>query len=195
MSLGRRIRDAPAGTEDASRETSRRGFLGGLASLSALAIAAPAAALPAREERVLSFFDTHTSDRLTLPYFADGGYLPGSLARLDRFLRDHRTGEEYPIDPALFDLLHEVQRATSTKAPFQVISCYRSPATNAMLRSEGGGVARGSLHLQGRAIDVRVADVSTVVLRDAARELRRGGVGYYPRSDFVHVDTGRVRAW
>jgi len=176
-------------------ETSRRSFLGGLASLSALALAAPAAALPTREERVLSFFNTHTSERLTLPSSANGASLFDSLARLDRFLRDHRTGEERPIDPALFDLLHDLQRATSTKRPFQVISCYRSPVTNAMLCSEGGGVAKGSMHLQGRAIDVRLADVSTAALRDAARELGRGGVGYYRRSDFVHVDTGRVRAW
>jgi uncharacterized protein YcbK (DUF882 family) len=180
---------------DEPEEASRRSFLGGMASLSVLVLAAPAAALPAREERVLSFFNTHTGERLTLPYFADGGYLPGSLARLDRFLRDHRTGDEHPIDPALFDLLHGLQRATRAKAPFQVISCYRSPATNAMLRSESGGVARGSMHVQGRAIDVRLADVRTAVLRDAACELGRGGVGYYRRSDFVHVDTGRVRTW
>lgn len=195
MILGRALQGNPAGVGNEPGDASRRSFLGGLASLSALALAAPAAALPAREERVLSFFNTHTSDRLTLPYFADGGYLSGSLARLDRFLRDHRTGDEHPIDPALFDLLHELQRATSTRTPFQVISCYRSPATNAMLCSESGGVARGSMHLQGRAIDVRLADVKSAVLRDAARELRQGGVGYYQRSDFVHVDTGRVRTW
>lgn len=174
---------------------SRRGFLSGLGSFSALALAAPAAALPSREERVLSFFNTHTSERLTLPYAADGAYLPGSLARLETFLRDHRTGEAHPIDPALFDLLHDLRQATRTRTPFQVISCYRSPTTNAMLCAEGGGVAKGSLHLQGRAIDVRLADVSSAVLRDAARELSRGGVGYYRRSDFVHVDTGRVRVW
>jgi uncharacterized protein YcbK (DUF882 family) len=140
-------------------------------------------------------FNTHTSERLTLPYFADGDYLSGALSRLETFLRDHRTGEQHPIDPTLFDLLHELRQATSAKSPFQVISCYRSPATNAMLRADGGGVARGSLHLQGRAIDIRLGDVSSAVLRDAARELRRGGVGYYRQSDFVHVDTGRVRTW
>jgi uncharacterized protein YcbK (DUF882 family) len=177
-------------------ETSRRSFLGNLASFSALALAAPLAALPTREERVLSFFNTHTSERLSLPYFADGAYLGGALSRLETFLRDHRTGQQHPIDPALFDLLHELKQATSARSPFQVISCYRSAATNTLLRSTGGGgVARGSLHLQGRAIDIRVADVPTTVLRDAARELRRGGVGYYRRSDFVHVDTGRVRTW
>ena len=185
----------PAGAGDKLGHMSRRSFLGGMASLSALALAAPAAAFPAREERVLSFLHTHTSERLTLPYFADGSYLPSSLVRLERFLRDFRTGEEHPIDPALFDMLHDLQRATSTRTPFQVISGYRSPATNAMLCTEGGGVARGSLHLQGRAIDIRLEDVSSAVLRDAAQELRRGGVGYYRRSDFVHVDTGRVRTW
>jgi uncharacterized protein YcbK (DUF882 family) len=195
MVLARTPEGSRAGVGDELEDMSRRSFLGGLASLSALALAAPAAALPAREERVLSFFNTHTSERLTLPYSADGAYLSGSLARLDRFLRDFRTGEEHPIDPALFDLLHELRQATSTKGPFEVISGYRSPATNAMLCSEGGGVAKGSMHLQGRAIDVRLADVSSAILRDAARELRRGGVGYYRRSDFVHVDTGRVRVW
>jgi uncharacterized protein YcbK (DUF882 family) len=195
MALGRTPTGALSGPAGECRETSRRGFLGGLASFSALALATPAAALPSREVRVLAFFNTHTSEQLTLPYAADGAYVPEALTRLDRFLRDHRTGEEHPIDPALFDLLHELRRATSTRSPFQVISCYRSPATNARLCSEGGGVARSSLHLQGRAIDVRLADVSSAVLRDAARELRRGGVGYYRRSDFVHVDTGRVRAW
>jgi uncharacterized protein YcbK (DUF882 family) len=183
------------GPEDTAGDVSRRRFLGGLASLSALILAPPARALAAREERVLSFFHTHTNDRLTLPYFADGAYLPGSLAQLDSFLRDHRTGERHPIDPGLFDLLHELRQATRTKQAFQVISCYRSPTTNARLRSVGGGVASGSLHLQGRAIDVRLADVPSGVLRDAARELSRGGVGYYRRSDFVHVDTGRVRTW
>ena len=190
----RALQGNPVGGDE-PEDASRRSFLGGLATLSALAFAAPAAALSTREERVLSFFNTHTSDRLTLPYFADGGYLPGSLARLDQFLRDHRTGEEHPIDPALFDQLHELQRATGTRTPFQVISCYRSPATNAMLCAESGGVARGSMHLQGRAIDIRLTDVKSAVLRDAAIELRRGGVGYYDRSDFVHIDTGRVRTW
>jgi uncharacterized protein YcbK (DUF882 family) len=186
---------SPAGPPIQDLDTSRRSFLGGLASFSALALAAPAAARPTAEERVLAFFNTHTSERLTLPYFADGAYLSGSLSRLETFLRDHRTGEQHPIDPTLFDLLHELRQATSAKCPFQVISCYRSAATNAILRADGGGVARGSLHLQGRAIDIRLGDVSSAVLRDAARELRQGGVGYYRQSDFVHVDTGRVRTW
>ncbi len=185
----------PRPAEIELRCTTRRSFLSGLVSLSALAVAAPASALVDREERVLSLFNTHTSDRLTLPYFADGGYLSESLATLRRFLRDHRTGEEHAIDPNLFDLLHDLRRATGTRGPFQVISGYRSPATNHRLRAAGRGVAEGSLHLRGKAIDVRLGDVSTAVLRDAAKELSRGGVGYYRESDFVHVDTGRVRVW
>ena len=176
-------------------EASRRSFLGGLASLSALALAAPATALPGREERVLAFFNTHTSERLTLPYAADGAYLPESLARLDVFLRDHRTGEEHAIDPALFDLMYDLQRATSTSRPFQVISGYRCPSTNRKLRKRSRGVARKSLHMEGRAIDIRIPELKLADLKDAARDLRRGGVGFYPKRGFVHVDTGDVRFW
>ncbi len=186
----------PVTLDETPSQTTRRRFLGGLASISALALAAPAAALPTREERVLSFFNTHTSERLTLPYFADGEYIGDALARLEAFLRDFRTGQQHAMDPKLFDLLHDVRQATRAKGPFQVISGYRSPVTNAMLRETGGGgVASHSMHLQGRAIDIRVSDVKTSVLRDAAKELRRGGVGYYADPDFVHVDTGRVRTW
>lgn len=147
------------------------------------------------EERTISLFNTHTRESITLPYFADGAYLPESLARLSSFLRDHRTGEEHAIDPSLYDILNDLRLATRSRSPFQVISGYRSPRTNAVLREAGRGVARGSMHLQGRAIDVRLKDVDSAVLRDAALELRRGGVGYYRQSDFVHVDTGRVRRW
>jgi len=185
----------PGGVPKEPPDPARRRFLSGLASFSALALVAPASAFADREERVLSFFNTHTSDRLTLPYFADGGYITDSLSRLDRFLRDHRTGEEHRIDPTLFDLLHDLRRATGARKPFQVISAYRSPRTNHMLHAASRGVAQRSLHLSGQAIDIRVSDVSSAVLRDAAKEMARGGVGYYRQSDFVHVDTGRVRFW
>ena len=147
------------------------------------------------EERILTFVHTHTHERLTVPYFADGAYLPAALTRLNTFMRDHRTGDEHSIDPALFDVLNDLRLATRSRSPFQVISCYRSPRTNSLLRENGRGVAKGSLHVQGCAIDVRLADVDSAVLRDAALELRRGGVGYYRASDFVHVDTGRLRRW
>ncbi|MCG6925753.1 MAG: DUF882 domain-containing protein [Acidobacteria bacterium] len=182
----------------APRDTSgtRRGFLRGLAGLTVVAAAAPARLLAdTGSERVLSLANTHTGERLTIPYFADGDYLPGALARLEHHLRDHRNGAEHPMDPVLFDILNDLRLATGTRAPFQVISGYRSPKTNAKLRAAGRGVAKRSLHMDGRAIDVRLADVKTSVLRDAALELRRGGVGYYRKSDFVHVDTGRFRTW
>jgi len=148
-----------------------------------------------RAERILSFAHTHTGECLTVPYFADGSYFPEELARLNHLLRDHRSGEEHAIEPALFDFLNDLQLATGTREPFQVISGYRSPKTNAKLRAASRGVARRSLHMDGRAIDVRLADVRSSVLRDAALELKRGGVGYYRSSDFVHVDTGRFRTW
>lgn len=174
----------------------RRVFLDQLGRALVVAAAAPARLLAGtRDERLLSFVHTHTGERLTTPYFVDGAYLPDGLARLDAFLRDHRTGEQHAIDPALFDILNDLRLATGTKSPFQVISAYRSPRTNSMLREKSRGVAQGSLHLAGRAIDVRLADVSSAALRDAAIELRRGGVGYYAGPDFVHVDTGRVRRW
>ena len=179
-----------------TRCATRRLFLSGLAGALAAAAVAPGRLLAGpKEERLLSFVHTHTHQQVTVPYFADGTYLPEGLSTLDSFLRDFRTGDEHPIDPALYDILNDLRLATSARSPFQVISAYRSPRTNAMLREGGHGVAQGSLHLQGRAIDVRLADVGSAVLRDAAVELRRGGVGYYRGSDFVHVDTGRVRRW
>jgi uncharacterized protein YcbK (DUF882 family) len=174
----------------------RRLFLRGLACTMAAAAAAPGRLLAgSTEERILSLVHTHTRERLTVPYFADGAYRSEGLSALDSFLRDFRTGDEHPIDPALYDILNDLRLATGTKSPFHVISAYRSPHTNAILRDNGRGVAKGSLHLQGRAIDVRLADVGSAALRDAAVELRRGGVGYYRGPDFVHVDTGRVRRW
>lgn len=177
---------------------SRREFLKGFGFLAGAMALAPAKVLasPAlRGERVVSFVHTHTGERLSLPYWRDGTYLPGSLSRVDSFLRDFRTGERHVIDPALLDQLQELRTATGSSAPFQVISGYRSPGTNAALRAGGGGQASHSLHMQGRAIDVRLADVRSAVLRDAALDLGHGGVGYYPGPDFVHVDTGPVRHW
>ena len=174
----------------------RRAFLRGVAGVIGAAAFAPGRLLAGpKEERVLSLVNTHTHERLTTPYFADGEYLAKELATLGAFLRDHRTGEEHAMDPALVDILNDLRLATGTKSPFHVISGYRSPVTNASLREQGRGVARGSMHVEGRAIDIRLPDLNSASLRDAALELRRGGVGYYRASDFVHVDTGRVRRW
>jgi uncharacterized protein YcbK (DUF882 family) len=147
--------------------------------------------------RLLSFEHTHTGERLALTFAVGDQYVAGALDAIQHFLRDFRNGATHPIDPGLLDQLHLLAATTATRAPFQVISAYRSPETNAMLRREGHGVAAQSLHLQGQAIDIRLADIALADLRDAALSLRAGGVGYYPSagSDFVHVDTGRVRRW
>jgi len=177
------------------RIQSRRTFLSGmLASVPLLAAPRPLWAESA-SIRALRFTHTHTGERLAVEYFSSGEYLPDALATVNHFLRDFRTGDIHAIDPDLLDLLYRLTRATDTSKPFQVISGYRSPATNEMLRHRSEGVAAGSLHIQGQAIDIRLADVPLAALRRAALDARRGGVGYYPASDFVHVDTGRVRMW
>jgi uncharacterized protein YcbK (DUF882 family) len=170
-----------------------------LLALGAALAATPWAVLPARAStdplRALAFRHTHTGETLALAYAAGESYLTDALARVDWFLRDFRNGETHAIDPALLDQLHALAAITGTKAPFEVISGYRSAATNEALRKRSGGVASGSLHLEGRAIDVRLADVGLADLRDAALSLRAGGVGFYPQSQFVHIDTGGVRRW
>jgi uncharacterized protein YcbK (DUF882 family) len=177
--------------------TTRRAFVAALAgavpvlTVPRRLLARPAATGP----RTLDFFHTHTSERLAVEYFDGGAYLPDALATVNHFLRDFRTGDVHPIDPGLLDLLHHLTDVTGRTRPFQVISGYRSPATNDMLRHRSEGVAAGSLHMQGQAIDIRVGNVPLATLRGAALAAHRGGVGYYPASDFVHVDTGRVRTW
>lgn len=174
---------------------SRRSFI------TACATALPILAAPRRllaqsaSARALSFTHTHTGERLAVEYFSGGEYLPDALATVNHFLRDFRTEEVHAIDPGLLDLLHGLTDLTRTSRPFQVISGYRSPATNQMLRHKSEGVAAGSLHMKGLAIDIRLGDVPLATLRKAALAVGGGGVGYYPASDFVHVDTGRVRAW
>ncbi len=177
------------------RGLSRRDFV------AALAATIPCLATPrwvfARSlaTRELRFAHTHTGERLTVEYFNGGTYLQDALATINHFLRDFRTSEVHPIDPDLLDLLNGLTTLTESGQPFQVISGYRSPATNDMLRHRSEGVAAGSLHMNGQAIDIRLADVPLAKLRNAALAIRRGGVGYYAASDFVHVDTGRVRTW
>lgn len=150
---------------------------------------------PDRGTAKLALVNTHTGERIDLVYRESGAYVPQALAEIDRVLRDHRTNQIAPIDPALLDLVHRLGGLLDARQPFHVISGYRSPVTNARLATAGSGVARTSLHLAGRAIDLRLPGRPLEDLRAAALQLGRGGVGYYPRSDFVHVDTGRVRAW
>lgn len=161
----------------------------------ALALPGAAAAVSLPDFRALHFRHLHTGEKLAVEYVSAGRYVPDALASIDHILRDFRTSDVHPIDPALLDLLHALTSATGSSRPYEVISGYRSPLTNQQLRARSDGVASGSLHMKGQAIDIRVGDVRLAALRDAARGLRRGGVGYYAASDFVHVDTGRVRTW
>jgi uncharacterized protein YcbK (DUF882 family) len=182
---------------DSDLRIGRRRFLaaaGGLCGTLASLLAAPVLAA-SRQSRCLSFVHTHTGETLRAPYFRDGCYQHECLAQVDHLLRDFRTGDVHPIDPALLDILFDVQTRANRGGAFEVISGYRSPATNAMLHRHSEGVAMHSMHLQGRAIDVRLPGFTTRELAAQARMLQRGGVGFYARSDFVHVDTGRVRFW
>jgi uncharacterized protein YcbK (DUF882 family) len=154
--------------------------------------AAAQTALP--QVRSLSLQHLHTDERLAITYFSDGSYLPQAIAEIERVLRDFRTGESHPIDIDLLDTLHALVDFCGGGA-VQVICGYRSPATNAQLQATTEGVAPNSLHMEGRAVDVRLRGCDTARLRDAALALGRGGVGYYPQSDFIHLDTGRVRHW
>lgn len=150
---------------------------------------------PAEDVRKLSFYHTHTSEELSVTYYVGGQYDVAALRELNHFLRDFRTGDEIEMDPGVFDLLFDIQQNSGSTGVYQVISAFRSPATNEMLRSRSGGVARNSQHLLGTAIDIRLTDLDTAELRDVALALQRGGVGHYGDSDFVHVDTGPVRRW
>lgn len=178
---------------------SRRRFLHAALAAPVLASAAPLYAAPhytaAFAPRELHFLHTHTGEKLAVEYCSGTGYLPDALATVNQFLRDFRTGEVHDIDPSLLDLLHRVRSLTESTRPFEVISGYRSPVTNATLRQRSEGVAAHSLHMVGQAIDIRLNDVPLKTLREAALSIKGGGVGYYAASNFVHVDTGRVRFW
>lgn len=144
----------------------------------------------------LRLYHTHTGEHLNIVYRLGQEYLPEALSQLDRFLRDHRTGEIHHFDPRLFDVLADLTKAAGDPgAEIHVICGYRTPWSNEFLRTHTPGVAKHSLHMQGEAIDVRLPGVKTSAVRKSALALGRGGVGYYPGSDFIHVDVGRVRRW
>jgi len=176
---------------------SRRQFL--LSAASGLAIltspyASAGLALPS--ERKLKFYNLHTGEHLAATYWADGVYIPSELRAINNVLRDHRTDHVEKIDKRLLDQLFVLQHKTEHNGIFHIISGYRSPKTNASLRNDDkSGVAKRSLHMQGRAIDVRLPGVELKHLRQAALKLHSGGVGYYPKSNFIHLDTGRPRFW
>ena len=145
--------------------------------------------------RRIALENLHTRERLDVEYFREGSYLPDALSAIEVLLRDFRTGERHAIDPHLMDYLVQVAHTLDVDPAFSVISGYRSPATNAHLRERSTGVAQRSLHMEGRAIDVRMAHVDCATLAARAQDLQRGGVGYYRVSDFVHLDTGSFRMW
>src|SRR5262249_39264073 len=145
--------------------------------------------------RSLSFYNLHTAENLRTVYWADGRYIPESLAAIDHHLRDFRTGEVHEIDRRLLDVLYELRRRLETESRFELISGYRSAANNTMLHSQSEGVATHSLHMDGMAADIRLPDRSLADVRKAALAMKTGGVGYYPASQFVHIDVGRVRSW
>jgi len=146
-------------------------------------------------ERSIALLNLHTGEDLNTVYWCEGQYLPEALTRINHILRDHRSNEVASIDARLLDLLHELSFHMGSQTRFHVISGYRSPHTNTIMRQHSTGIARNSLHTQGKAIDIRLPDHSLASLHHAAIRLRGGGVGYYPGSNFVHMDTGRVRYW
>lgn len=185
-----------------SLQPSRRAFLHRSVHVAmlgtGLGLTARSARAGATSVRSLMLDHTHTRERIDLVYASGAYYVPQALSTLNHFLRDHYSGEVGQIDPQLFDLLHGVRLALGSGTPstYQIISGYRGPLTNARLRgTRGGGVAKHSLHMEGKAIDIRLPGVPLAELRDAALSLKSGGVGYYPRDQFVHIDTGRVRHW
>ena len=182
--------------QDDIQHPARRRFIQTLLGTGAV-LATPVlqASLQRAPERSLAFRNLHTGETLRSTYWAQGAYLKDELKGVNQVLRDHRSGEVYPMDPKLLDLLYVLQQTTGISGAFHIISGYRSPQTNRKLRTKSGGVAKRSLHMQGKAIDIRLPGCELKQLRDAALSLKAGGVGYYAKSDFIHVDTGRVRRW
>ena len=159
-------------------------------------IASPAQALiSSAQAKSLTFNNLHTGERLKVDYAVNGNYETDALQAVNHILRDYRNGEVHVIEPKLLDLLNLLQRRLGSTAEIEVISGYRSPATNAIMHEHSAGVAAHSLHMQGMAIDIRLPDVALDRLHDTALAMQLGGVGYYPSLDFVHVDVGRVRRW
>lgn len=174
----------------------RRDFLGCSAATIASLMAPRAFARPHQQgEKTLDFYNIHTGEKLKTTYWAEGQYQSGELEAINKIMRDHRSREVTHMDLKLLDMLHELQLTTGKSGHYEIISAFRSPASNTQLRKKSSGVAKRSLHMRGKAIDIRLPGVELKHLRQAALKLRVGGVGYYPGSNFIHVDTGRPRFW
>ena len=173
----------------------RRKFMAKSMHLAAgIVLSSPLESIAMLTKQPISFYHTHTGEHFKIDYSAKD-YAPSALNKLNYFLRDFRTEEVHSIDPTLLNILYSVQQKSCSRGVIEIISGYRSPETNKLLNSKSSGVAKRSLHMKGRALDLRFTDLKTRVLRDVAISLQQGGVGYYPKSDFIHIDTGRFRTW
>jgi len=186
--------------ENRHTDTDRRGLLRlglgmGAALAGGLLLPEEAAAVMRVPSRIVSMRNMHTGETLRAEYWVKGKYNPGAVRQIEHLMRDHRSGEIHSIDRRLIDVVFLLQRMLVSKGPVEVVSGYRSPETNAYLREVSDGVAQNSFHMSGRAVDLRFQDRPLGLLRKAALSLRAGGVGYYPASGFVHVDTGPLRRW
>ncbi len=182
--------------EIASTHTNRRTFLKiGFCGITSAILAHPLLAAAGSEHRVLNLVNLHTGESLATAYRSNGKLIHRAVDRISHLMRDHRTGETMPVDPDLLDQLHRIVNRIKPREPINIISGYRSPRTNEALRKITAGVASDSLHMEGRAIDIRIPGCATKALYRVAVDLSAGGVGYYPRSSFVHLDTGPVRVW
>lgn len=173
----------------------KMGLAGLLAAVVPLGLSRNAYAKSNYDSWKIAFRHEHTGESFSGVYRVGDRYLPEAFERINYVLRDFRTGEVFPMDPRTIDILSMVHKRMGATEPYETLSGYRSPKTNAMLRKSSTGVAKNSFHMYGQAIDFRIAGVSTSKLRTVAKGLQAGGVGYYPNSNFVHVDTGKVRSW
>ena len=183
-------------------QINRRRFLKVASSLTAALASSTAFSNPltsivpqASGEKRLGFYNLHTCEQINIPFWAGGHYLSDGLNAINRVLRDHRNDQQAEMDVRLLELLYRLKGRLGTDGDFHIISGYRSPQTNAMLSNRSNGVAKKSLHMRGMAVDIRVPKVELTALKNTALSLRGGGVGYYPESDFLHIDVGRIRSW
>lgn len=171
----------------------RRNFMGAGFGLAASGLILPTSVIAAPKDRTISIVNMHTGERISTTYWSNGKYLKNELADISKVLRDHRTGEIIAFDSRLFDFLGLIHEKVGSKNEFQIWSAYRSPKTNASLRSMGA--AENSYHIRGKALDLNLPGTHLTNMKKAARSLRAGGVGFYPESKFIHLDTGPARSW
>ena len=173
----------------------RRRFLAYSLGVASAVVARPSIVLAHAKERSIALYNAHTDESVKTVYWANGDYVSDGLVEISQLLRDYRTEDVIPFDPRLIDFLYGLRRKLGTRRPYFVVSGYRSPITNEILRKHNRGVAKNSYHMRGMAVDVYMPRVALKTLRRAALSLRAGGVGYYPKTGFIHLDSGRVRSW